>query len=78
MVKVVYDNLQTPKRGAGGALTRKRVRNADGDPETVVVLNADSPDFAGDLTHAFARNVARARRENKRLFGSASGVTAKA
>ena len=69
MVKVVYANLQTPK---------KRVRNAGGSRETVVVLNGDSPDFADDLTHAFARNVARARREHKRLFGSASGAPAKA
>jgi hypothetical protein len=78
MVKVIYANLQTPKRGAGGALTRKRVRNAGDNPAAVLILNADSPDFADDLTHAFTRNVARARRENKRLFGSASGVAAKA
>ncbi|HTW73054.1 MAG TPA: hypothetical protein VME47_24470 [Acetobacteraceae bacterium] len=77
MVKVVYANLPTPKRSAGSALTRRRVRNAAGDPETVMVLNADSPDFADGLTHVFARNVARVRRENKRSFGSTAGAAAK-
>ena len=78
MVEVVYARLQTAKRGAGAAVTRKRVKTPDGKTETIIVLDGDSPTFADDLTYAFRRNVARARRENKRLFGSASGAAAKA
>jgi len=78
MVKVTYANLQTTKRSASPAVTRKRVRTPEGTTGTVMVVNADSPDFADDLTYAFARNVARVRRENKRLFGSPSGAAAKA
>ena len=78
MVKVVYANLQSPSRGPSPAVTRKRVKTADGKTETLLVLDGDSPTFADDLTYAFKRNVARVRRENKRLFGSPSGSPAKA
>lgn len=78
MVKVVYASLQQPKRGPSPAVTRKRVKRADGATETILVLDGDSPSFADDLTYAFKRNVARVRRENKRLFGSPSGAVAKA
>jgi hypothetical protein len=77
-VKVVYANLKTAKPGPSPAVGRKRVRRADGTSETHLVLDADSPSFAEDLTYAFKRNVARVRRENKRLFGSPSGDAAKA
>ena len=77
-VKVVYANLQQAKRGPSPAVTRKRVRRADGKTETHLVLDADSPSFAEDMTYAFKRNVARVRRENKRMFGYPSGAAAKA
>lgn len=77
MVKVVYADLQTSKRGPSPAVTRKRVRTADGKTETLLVLDGDSPSFPDDLTYAFRRNVARVRRENKRMLGSAGGAPAK-
>jgi len=78
MVKVIYANLQSAKRSFSPAVSRKRVRTAEGGTDTVLVLNADSPDFADDLTHAFKRNVARVRRENKRWSGAATGAAVKA
>jgi hypothetical protein len=40
-------------------------------------LDAHSPTFDRDLQYVFAKNVAKARRENKRLLGSADGVRRK-
>ena len=42
----------------------------DGRSKTVYRLDANSPTFDADLQYVFSRNVAKARRENKRLFGS--------
>lgn len=77
-MKVVYANLQPSKPTPSPAVSRKRVKHADGSSETILVLDGDSPTFPDDLTYAFKRNVARVRRENKRLFGSPSGAAAKA
>jgi hypothetical protein len=55
----------------------KVLRDATGRTVRVLSLDANSATFSDDLTEVFARNVARARRENKRLFGSASGLGVK-
>jgi hypothetical protein len=41
-----------------------------GRPSAVIVIDASSPKFGDDLRSAFEKNVAKARRENKRRFGS--------
>lgn len=76
-MKVVYASLQPSKPAPSPAITRKRIKRSDGSTETILVLDGDSPSFPDDLTYAFKRNVARVRRENKRLFGSPSGAPAK-
>jgi hypothetical protein len=43
----------------------------------VVPLDPHSPTFTDDLTRLFQRNIARARRENKKLFGSPDGLPAR-
>jgi hypothetical protein len=55
----------------------KKLRRSDGTIAKVLSLDANSPTFGDDLTYVFERNVARARRENKKLFGSADGPPAK-
>jgi hypothetical protein len=55
----------------------KKLRRSDGTIARVLSLDANSPTFDDDLTYVFERNVARARRENKKLFGSADGPAAK-
>ena len=77
-MKVVYADLKTAKRKPSSSVTRKRVRMADGTTVDMLSIDGESPNFADDLTYAFKRNVARIRRENKRLFGSPSGIPAKA
>ena len=49
------------------------VRNPEGRLIKKFIIDSNSPTFDADLTYVFQRNVARARRENKRLFGSPDG-----
>lgn len=60
------------KKPAG--VTVRRITGADGKKVTVRSIDAYSPTFGEDLLYVFTRNVQAARRENKRLLGSASGV----
>ncbi len=76
MAEVTIQDLQKPK-ARKGAVREKTVLRSDGRRERVFSIDANSATFADDLTILFARNVARARRENKRLFGSPSGFAAK-
>jgi hypothetical protein len=57
----------------------KKLRLRDTSLRRVTVLRFDphSPTLADDLTYIFQRNVAKARRENKKLFGSPDGPKAK-
>jgi hypothetical protein len=50
----------------------------DGQRERILTLDANSATFATDLTLVFEKNVARARSEHKKKFGSADRVDPKA
>ncbi len=78
MTKLVYEKLKTSKVRPSASVRRKRVKAADGKTVEILSLDAESPTFTDDLTYLFRRNVARARRENMRLFGSPRGDPAKA
>ncbi len=52
----------------------RKVRTVTGEFRTQLVVDADSPTFGLDLLYVFRQNVARARKENKRVIGTASGV----
>jgi hypothetical protein len=73
MAKVVFGDLKTgrSKKSTSRGIGKKRVVSANGRTKTLLVLDVNSPSFDEDLHYAFSRNVAKARRENKRLFGSA-------
>lgn len=81
MAKVVVKKLakstarQIGARGA--AISSKRVGDLHGGSTTLVTIDADSKTFANDLTYVFGKNVAKARRENKRITGALDGVPAK-
>ena len=51
----------------------RRVRTPEGRFVEKFIIDSNSPTLAAGLTFVFQRNVARARRENKRLFGSPDG-----
>jgi hypothetical protein len=48
----------------------KRFKASSGKYAQVRVLDANTASFGTDLLDVFRSNVAKARRENKRLFGS--------
>ena len=76
MVDVVVANLKRTKARSGkksSSVREKRMRSGEGKLVRVLSLDANSATFIEDLTTVFERNVAKARRENRHLFGSASG-----
>jgi len=79
MLKVILADLKKEKTRRKGktSVREKRLYRSDGTIARVLSLDANSPTFDDDLTYVFERNVARARRENKKLFGSADGPQAK-
>ncbi len=79
MAKVEFGDLKArrSKKSTSRGIGKKRVVGANGRTKTLLVLDVNSPSFDEDLHYAFSRNVAKARRENKRLFGSADGAPRK-
>jgi hypothetical protein len=80
VAKVVFKSLATSKaaKAAGArAVGKKRVATPDGGWKTVRTLDVYSPDFDEAYLHAFRTNVAKARRENKRLLGAVDVVPRK-
>ena len=60
-----------------GSVTTRKVIDAAGKAVTVHIVDPDSSTLADDLSYVFKQNVARARKEQKRLFGSADRVAKK-
>jgi hypothetical protein len=79
MAKIVVTSLRSkPKDGRETAsVTEKRVRDAEGQVKTLRTLDAGSRTFGQDLRYVFGKNVAKARRVNKRVIGTADVVVAK-
>ena len=79
MTEVVVTRLKSKPNGRGSAasVTEKRVRDTDGHVKTLRTLDAESPTFGEDLQYVFSRNVAKARRDNKRVTGTTDVVVPK-
>ena len=71
MAKVIFGSLKRRLRKAPASVGKKRVTTAAGERKTVFTLDANSPSFEDGLQYVFARNVAKARRDNKRIAGVA-------
>jgi hypothetical protein len=76
-VIIADPNKEKAQRKRKRSVRVKELRRSDGSIAKVLSLDANGPTFDDDLTYDFERNVARARRENKKLFGSADGPAAK-
>ena len=63
-----------PKRQKRALVSKKRFKASSGKYAQVAVLDANTATFGSDLLEVFRENVARARKENKRLFGSPDRV----
>ena len=80
MADVVITDLQRAKSRRPkklGSVRTKRMRNSEGKLVRVLSLDANSATFIDDLATVFERNVAKARLENVKLFGSPDGIRAK-
>jgi len=66
-----------PTKSDTTSVRNKQFFDADGRRRTCLVLDAHSPTFSTDLLLVFRRNVARARRENKRVLGVADYLPTK-
>lgn len=82
MSKVIVTKLtgsKAAKSNKGASVTEKRVRSVDtGEFITVRTLDGGSKTFGKDLTYVFTRNVAKARRDNKKVSGVSDRVPTKA
>jgi hypothetical protein len=78
MAKVVIADLGNTvgARGKKAPVRKRRMRGPDGTVRQVMILDLTSATFDDDLTCIFEKNVAKARRENRILLGSADGVKA--
>lgn len=74
-VKRIYGSNRPGKKPKG--VTNKRVITPDGETVTIRSIDANSPNFGEEFLYAFSRNVAAARRRNKELLGTPSGVAGK-
>lgn len=75
MARVVIKSLKsgTKSKGVrriGTSVKEKRVRDTAGRVKTLRTLDTSSRTFGADLHYVFGRNVAKARRDNKRATGS--------
>ncbi|MDQ0462274.1 hypothetical protein QO010_000022 [Caulobacter ginsengisoli] len=79
MVKVIVASLKpSPKGGRSTvAVTKKRVRDTEGQIKTLRTLDAASATFGDDFQYVFGRNVAKARKDNKRTAGVTDAAVAK-
>jgi hypothetical protein len=74
MAKVVVGNLKPKGRSDTTAVATRRIRSGQGEVKTLRTIDVDSRTFGSDLRYVFERNVAKARRENKRITGANDGV----
>jgi len=78
MTRVIIKQLGGKKGSGHGSVVLKRVHKPGGKRVKILSVDANSPTFTSDLKEIFARNVAKARRENKKKFGSSDRVAQKA
>lgn len=76
MTKVV---IKESRRGrvSKGSVVECRLRDKAGRLTTLRIVNAESPTLSADLHYVFCKNVAKARRENRRIIGRSDVAPAK-
>lgn len=79
MAKIVVTSLKSKAKGRASAasVTEKRVKDTGGQTKTLRTLDAGSRTFGDDLRYVFGKNVAKARRDNKRAIGATDVAIAK-
>lgn len=80
MTRVIIKKLggKGGSRHARSSVVSKNVHKPSGERIRILSFDANSPTFANDLSIVFERNVAKARRANKKKFGSPDRAAQKA
>jgi hypothetical protein len=68
--KAVTISKRDKRKATGKETFKKAFRDSSGKLSEVTVLDANTATFGTDLLNVFRENVAKARKENMRLFGS--------
>jgi hypothetical protein len=78
MMTIVHKKLypkgaeKASRAAAKRSVVEKRVQGPDGRYVTVLKLDADSKTFTDELSYLFERNVAKARRQNRKISAAAA------
>jgi hypothetical protein len=79
MTRIIVKKLgKSGSRHARSSVVSKTVHKPNGQRTKILSVDANSPTFGNDLSIIFERNVAKARRANKKKFGSPDRVAQKA
>lgn len=78
MVKVVVVPKKSAKAPAKAKLLASKRVATQGGYRVVTTVELDSPTLDQDLLSAFRKSVSKARKENKRVFGSTDAFRRKA
>jgi hypothetical protein len=80
MTRVIVRKLgaKNGSKRARSSVVSKSIHKPNGDRIRILSVDANSPTFGNDLSIIFERNVAKARRANKKKFGSPDRVAQKA
>jgi hypothetical protein len=71
VAKVVFKSLKADRSsGPATRVGKKRVSRTEGGWKTVRTLDANTATFEEGFRYVFAKNVAKARRDNKRVVGT--------
>lgn len=73
-MKIVERRLSRTSKGSKRKAATRVVISAQGKRVKAMQIDADSSTFSEELLESFARNVSRARRENKALLGHRDGA----
>jgi hypothetical protein len=79
MTRIIVRKLngKVGTRHARSSIASKSVHKPSGERVKILSIDANSPTFGSDLSIIFERNVAKARRANKKKFGSPDRVAQK-
>ena len=77
MARVIVASLKSKSGPTKASVNAKRVRDTTGQIKTVRTLDIGSNSFGSDLRYVFGKNVAKARRDNKRAAGVTDGAVVK-
>lgn len=74
MAKVVFRKTEERNSGLRSddvSVDTKKIRDPSGATRILRTIDTNSASLGADLTYVFEKNVAKARRENKRVTGRA-------